>query len=352
MLKIKLLLLFVLSIFILGACKDEDNAQIEVEASPNEVQENNEESSEEALKFIAPLTGERIAEEVTTRPFAVMINNHTQARPQSGISYADLVYEILVEADATRYLAVFQSHIPENIGPVRSARYYFINIAKGLDAFYVAHGYSPEAYEMLKKGVVDHINGIQYDGTYFKRSSDRKAPHNSYISSENLDAFIEKQNISMQLSKNVEYTFDDNSDNVKIGEKANEIRISYTNQNSPYSSIYTYDKENQLYLKSSPSTPTVDALNGEQVALSNVLFFEAPHKVVDSEGRRDIDLEVGGKAYVFQQGIMREVQWKNIDDLLVALESDGTQVKLTPGKTWIHIVPTSPGIETSVLFSE
>ena len=88
----------------------------------------------------------------------------------------------------TRLLALFQSELPEEIGPIRSARDYFVHIAKGLDAFYVAHGYSPDAKQLLENRVVDNVNGMQYDGTLFKRSKDRKAPHNSYISEENMSS--------------------------------------------------------------------------------------------------------------------------------------------------------------------
>ena len=146
----------------------------------------------EVLPYVMPFTGERVAEEVTTRPILATINNHPQARPQSGLASADVVYEMLAEGDVTRFLALFQSEIPESIGPIRSARSYFIDIANGLDTFYIAHGYSPEAKSMLERKVVENINGMHYDGTFFKRSSARKAPHNSYISGENVVAGAEK----------------------------------------------------------------------------------------------------------------------------------------------------------------
>ncbi len=91
------------------------------------------------------------------RAVAVMINNHPKARPQSGLNKADIVYEILAEGDITRFLAVFQSEKPANIGPIRSARDYYIELAKGFNALYIAHGYSPEAKKMLEQGYVDNL---------------------------------------------------------------------------------------------------------------------------------------------------------------------------------------------------
>ena len=113
-------------------------------------------------------------EENMRRPVLATINNHPLARPQSGISEADIVYEFVAEGNVTRLLALFQSELPEEIGPIRSARDYFIHIAKGLDAFYVAHGYSPDARALLQTDFVDNVNGMQYDGTLFKRSTIEK----------------------------------------------------------------------------------------------------------------------------------------------------------------------------------
>ena len=123
---------------------------------------------------------------MTQRPIIVTVNNHPDARPQSGLAAADIVYEMVAEGNVTRFLAVYQSELPDTIGPVRSARDYFVEIAEGLDAFYVAHGYSPEAKRLLNANVVDNINGMNYDGTLFKRSRNRVAPHNSYITAEHI----------------------------------------------------------------------------------------------------------------------------------------------------------------------
>ena len=107
----------------------------------------------EPILYEAPFTGVMSEEESLSRPVAVMINNHPLARPQSGLSQADIVYEFITEGNVTRLLAIFQSELPEQIGPVRSARDYFIHMAKGLDAFYVAHGYSPDALAAVKFGL-------------------------------------------------------------------------------------------------------------------------------------------------------------------------------------------------------
>lgn len=344
---VKKRVLFVMcSALLLAACNKDTGKEVKpASAEPEEIEEVAAE-----LPYTTPFTGEKVAEEPQLRPILVTINNHPDARPQSGIASADVVYEMLAEGDVTRLLALYQSEIPTNIGPIRSARSYFVDMAKGLDAFYIAHGYSPEAKSMLTSGVADNINGMNYDGTLFQRSSERRAPHNSYIPGDNVSIAAEKVGASLLYQKKVLYSFYEEEDSVKIGSTANEVSVSYNN--NTFNSTYTYDAGTKEYTRTSAGKLTVDHLTNEPVQLSNVLFFEMAHRIIDNEGRRDIDITSGGTAYVAQQGMLREVKWENRDGLLVAIESDGSDVKLVPGQTWIHFVPTSPGIAASVSYSE
>ena len=100
-------------------------------------------------------------------------------------------------------------------------------MAKGLDAFYVAHGYSPDAEKLLKNRYVDNVNGMQYDGTLFRRSKDRVAPHNSYISGENVLAAAEKTNSSMEMNKVPPFSFHESIDSAKIGDMAATLEVRY-----------------------------------------------------------------------------------------------------------------------------
>ncbi len=327
------------------------NQSNKVKHLTEETQEQTEVVEEILLPYVTPFTGERVANEVTMRPIIATINNHPQARPQAGLASADVVYEMLAEGEVTRLLALFQSEIPENIGPIRSARDYFIDIASGLDAFYIAHGYSPEAHTMLFSGVVDNINGMQYDGILFKRSNDRKAPHNSYISGENVKLGAEKVGASLLYQKKVSYNYYDEEESVNVGLQVNNIEVNYS-KNDQFNSEYSYNPVNETYSRQSGSIKTIDDLTNEPIAISNILIFEMDHIVIDNEGRREINLTSGGSAYVFQQGYMREVQWENRNGVLTAVEANGNEVKLVPGQTWVHFVPSYPGIESFVTYTE
>lgn len=89
---------------------------------------------------ITPFTGEATTENITNRPVAVMVSNQTQARPQTGLSKADIVFEMLTEGNVTRFMAIYQSQDPDVVGPVRSAREYFFDLANDYGALYTYHG--------------------------------------------------------------------------------------------------------------------------------------------------------------------------------------------------------------------
>lgn len=337
----------VLSILLLAACADKGEVQEEIKEPVIEPESTEEEIAEEvSLPYIAPFTGVNIETELKQRPILVTINNYPIARPQSGIAQADIVYEMLAEGNVTRFLALFQSDIPENVGPVRSARDYFVTVAKGLDAFYIAHGYSPDAKKMLDAKVVDNINGMQYDGTLFYRSKDRKAPHNSYITKENILAGAEKVGASMAINKIPSFSFYDSEEGAKIGIPASSVSIRY-GSGSSFENQYTYLAEEGLYERKTAGILTTDKESDEPVKIANVIFMEIPHKTIDSAGRQELNLTIGGKAYLFQAGIMKEIEWENIDGILTPMEN-GVPAKLVKGKSWISFVPTSQGLEKMV----
>src|SRR5690625_3851322 len=174
--------IILLLIFIIGCSKNEDVVE-DNESNDNNHEENEVEQQEPTFSGTFPLTGIATNEDTDQRIVSVMINNHPVARPQSGLSQADIVFEILAEGGITRFLALFQSEQPEIVGPVRSAREYYFELATGYDALYVFHGAANFVYDMIRDRGVENLNGAVHDndGHLFKRESFRKAPHNSYL---------------------------------------------------------------------------------------------------------------------------------------------------------------------------
>jgi hypothetical protein len=336
-------------LLLISGCSDKKETATkpqEKEKVVDKVVEKEEEKQEVAYYF--PLTGVKSEIQTEGRAVAVMINNHPKARPQSGLNKADIVYELLAEGDVTRFLAVFQSEQPGNIGPIRSARDYYIELAKGLNALYIAHGYSPEAKLMLDNNYVDNINGMAYDGTLFKRSSSRKAPHNSYITFENVMKGAELKQISLATNPpSFKFLTEEGQKNL-TGNDAKSVMISYS-KGGVSNSIYDFDPALGKYKRFIDGEQSVDLESGQPVLLDNLFIVEAAHKVIDSEGRRDINMKSGGKAYLVQMGKVNEITWENRDGRIVPVK-DGAEVPLVPGKTWVNVVPANPGLTQSVSF--
>ena len=150
---------------------------------------------------INEFSGEWIDESLENqRPLCIMINNIVDAMPQSGISQADITYEMLVEGGITRYMCVFKDYSNlSKLGPVRSARHYYVQMANMLDGIYAHVGWSTFAEDQIKASGTNNLNGL-YDSTTFYRDNSRVAPHNCYTDSEKL-----KQGIA-EAGYNTEYT--------------------------------------------------------------------------------------------------------------------------------------------------
>ena len=124
----------------------------------------------------------------------VMIDNYEPARPQSGIDKADLVFEIIAEGGITRYMALFYTEAAPVIGPVRSARYYFVQLAKGMDLPYAHVGGAEDALTMIGNLRIKDINEISNAQKYFWQDPNRRRPHSTYTSTEQLvEAATNKQ---------------------------------------------------------------------------------------------------------------------------------------------------------------
>ncbi|WP_160724250.1 DUF3048 domain-containing protein [Bacillus sp. USDA818B3_A] len=309
-------------------------------------QENKPEDAAKDNLYFYPLTGIGTDTKPDQRAVAVMVNNHPKARPQSGLIKADIVYEILAEGDITRFLAVFQSQRPTNIGPVRSARDYYIELAKGLNALYIAHGYSPKAKQLLESNYVDNLNGMVYDGTLFKRSRSRKPPHNSYITYKNILKGAGQKGYTMKNSP-PSFTFYSMEESKTLsGQEAKSVSITYS-KSGTFNSTYEFDETAGKYKRFSAGEQTVDLETGDPILLDNIFIIEAVHRTIDTYGLRDIDLKSGGKAYLLQMGKLNEIEWANKNGRIIPVKN-GEEIPLVQGHTWVNVIPAEPGLEESV----
>lgn len=343
-------IMIVLLLMVLAGCsKDKEPAKDSSESSYNGETKDNSEGKEEGASNTYPFTGMEADGDIDQRMVGVMVNNHPKARPQTGLSKADVVFEILAEGEITRFLALFQSKMPDVVGPVRSAREYYFNLADGYDALYVYHGAANFVEDMIQDMGIEHLNGSTYDndGHLFKRESFRQAPHNSYLQIGAVNDVASEKG----YDTSVDYTslpFMTGGESVK-GDKATDIEIAYSKRQNN-NVTYQYDPDSERYLRSSDGEQTVELDTEEKIGIENVFIVETRHEVIDDEGRRAVDMDKGGEAYLLQKGKVQRLEWKNDEGRIIPIK-DGETVGFVPGQTWINVVPTDPGIDASVKVS-
>ncbi|CDQ41716.1 MULTISPECIES: DUF3048 domain-containing protein [Virgibacillus] len=343
----QLFLIMLVLLLLLSACSDEKQAR-DNESKDNQLEDKSDSSA--VAEDIYPLTGIESNDAVDNRIIGVMINNHSKARPQTGLSQADIVFEILAEGRITRFLALYQSEMPEVAGPVRSAREYYFELANAYNALYLYHGAATFVDQMIQDREIDHLNGSLYDndGVLFNRESFRDAPHNSYLQ---LGAVYDKaKEKGYDVTADYEALPFLSEDEDVTGDTAEHVEIVYSN-NSPMEIVeYKYDKRSETYTRYNDRKKTVELESDKPIQPSNVFIIETPHQVIDDAGRRAVDMESGGNAYLIQKGVVQKLQWKNKDGRIVPVK-DGKTVAFAPGKTWINVIPATPGLEESVTIS-
>lgn len=280
------------------------------------------------------------------RPVAVMINNHSSARPyHTGLQDAYLIYEIIVEGGYTRYMALYKDSSVDKIGSVRSSRHYFLDYALENDAVYVHWGWSPEAENDIDELNVDNINGLSHEQYYFYRDNSLNVgfEHRGFTKMSLIDKAIEKFGYRKTSDKKtlLNYSVDEiKLDKVDGAIKANEIEI-------PYSKIvttsYTYDSNDKVYRRFVNGEEHIDYVTKKQYNVKNIIVYQVSNSTLtgDVKGRQDIDNIGSGTGYYISNGYAVPIKWskKSRTAQTVYTYMDGTEIKVNDGNTYIQIQP-------------
>lgn len=301
------------------------------------------------------LTGLPIHEEAAgKRPVAVVINNIYKALPQSGIAQADLIYEVLAEGDITRLVAIFQDHDAAKIGPVRSARDYFVHFALNHDAIFVHHGGSPSGYTRIKELKIDHLDGMNLEGPYYWRDrtypawdsihagQTRPMEHSSYTNSEKIKAAIAQFGFRADLYEDAPFGFSFVAAaplaEADASEPATTVKVPFS---SDYTRSFSYDPATRLYAVSNRNGPHRDAETEESLNVSNILIQFVSMRIIagDEAGRREVGTVGSGEGYLVTAGGYRPVKWSKPDakNPTAWTFADGSVMRLNPGRTWICV---------------
>ncbi len=287
----------------------------------------------------SPLTGLPVAPDLADRPItAVVIENHTDARPQSGLNQAGVVYEALAEGGITRFLAFFLDQRPNVLGPVRSLRTYFIDWALEFNAPVAHAGGNADALDLVPPLGMKDMNEFTF-GSYFYRTHDRFAPHNLYTSSDLLD----KLERALNFAKPASFTVSPRKvDQPSAAPAAGTININYSY--ASYGVQYRYEQTGNDYVRYLAGTPHVDRNTGQPIKVKNVVVEYMPTAYgLTRIGEQTVIMQtVGqGKALVFRDGGVVTGTWrKSTHSARTQLIDDtGQAIPLDAGNTWYSIVP-------------
>lgn len=301
-------------------------------------------SSTTAKKIVLPskqpttepsrLTGIPVTLALNKRPVTgVMIENSPDARPQSGLKDAGVVFEAIAEGGITRFLALFEEAQPSYIGPVRSARPYYLDWLLGFDASIAHVGGSPDALTQIKSLHIKDLDQFFNAGAY-ERVRTRFAPHNVYTSTAQLDALETAKGYT--TSNFTGFPRKKESPSAKPTARSIDIALS----SYLYASHYDYDSTTNSYKRSEGGKPHIDEKSGAQIAPKVVIAMIIPRGIA-SDGEHTNYATIGsGQTVVFQDGVIQTGTWQKTSLVSQITFSDvnGKPLKLNPGQTWITAV--------------
>ncbi|MBU4314018.1 MAG: DUF3048 domain-containing protein [Actinobacteria bacterium] len=354
-----LIMALVFIAFFAGCKKEEATEEEPIAVETEEVVEEIEE--EEDVEKIAGIeitgninifSGLNISGEVgNSRPIAVMIENSPDSRPQSGLIYADMVFEVVDEGGVTRYVAVFSSYDAEIVGPVRSARIYYAEIARSFDPIYAFWGTYTDAYKViedLRLNVLTPLGDQSGNSSIVANASSgwrdysrsNITEHTAFMSTIKLKEEAADYGYSLEGGQSP-LRFKIDAVDSERGDISNiNINFSY----DTYRVDFEYNRENNNYLKFTGGAPHTDYETGKRIAVNNVIVMitsiEGPidqwgHMAVRTTGTSDI-----GKAFFFMDGNVIEGTWERTSafDPFKYKDDDGNIVLFNRGSTWVALI--------------
>lgn len=299
----------------------------------------------EPIKY--PYTGLDAPSKADTlkRPLSVKIENSNVARPQMGLASADVVYETETEGGITRFNCIFQSEIPKQVGPVRSARYSDLWVIPQYDGIFFFSG-SKSALRKKIKASNDELSHSTASKLY-KRVSFRRAPHNLYLDLSKAYGVAEAKGYAI-TSERIGLQFGEPA--VNPVQNATELKIPF----SSYATIeWKYDAEAGIYRRSNNGKKHLDSSGDKRITAENVVVMWADYsrmKGVDAVGSTTYDINLGGTGTgaIFKDGNRVDVTWTAKRKTPPTFkDATGNEVTLNPGKTWFEVPMTKVKITSS-----
>jgi len=349
----------VITVILIGAFRSPNNDQqsvaSETDVTPAPEQNNESETEDSDIELtITPTPKPDKSEEnfvfpkQGVRPIAVMIDNEgSKVLPQGGIGIAQIVYEMIVEYGDTRYMALFWDNLPDMIGPVRSARHYFIDYLLEYDAIYAHIGGSDYAYKDLQQYEIESIDGV-LDGSsaYWDLTLERNNYHDSYTKPERLKKYIEKAGYSMETEISFPLLYHEKDTDLPGEMTAEEVFIKY-HKNSTCG--FYYDPKAKNYKRTRQGEYQIDRNTNEVILAKNIIIMFVRNEPIsgDKQGRQNVFTVGNGEGFYITNGKAQKIKWSKGSRTAQTKYRDekGNDIVLNPGQTWIQVVPLDTDVK-------
>ena len=316
-------------------------------------------SGKEITGNINILSGMEISDKIlNSRPLAIMVGNDPEVRPQAGLINADVVFEVVDEGNITRFVAVFSSYDPDLIGPVRSTRPYYAEIASSFDPVYVFWGTAPIFYKVIEDLYLDYLSPIGDasgntsisanfidpgkgggEGADAIRDTSRDVAfeHTAYVRLPRMKEIASKQGYKLEGGQTpFHFKLD-----APESERGDISKITLDISIPQYKSLFEYDSKNNNYVRSVAGSPSTDRESGEQIAANNVIVMVTDIKNSgDSDGHMIVRTTQEGEAFYFFDGKVVEGTWSRSSalDPFIFKDKDGNVVLFNRGHTWVGVI--------------
>ncbi|MBE7019026.1 MAG: DUF3048 domain-containing protein [Ruminococcaceae bacterium] len=281
------------------------------------------------------------------RPIAVMIDNDDQnARPQAGLDEAYLIYEMLVEGGATRFMALFRNTDVEKIGPVRSSRHYFLDYVMENDAIYTHFGWSPQAGSDITTYQIQKINGVLGEDadTFWREEKFKGDWHSVYTSIEKITEKADVKSYPNTTERTNGIAYAEAVYTPQSTQIANEVSFDYSTR---YQTSYTFNPETKLYEKYIFGEPH-KMQNGNVLSVQNIIVQLVTDTSWNNDpNRRELQNTGSGVGYYITNGVYEEITWEkpSREENTVYKKADGTPLQINPGKTIINLISPALGVQ-------
>lgn len=301
------------------------------------------------------------------RPLGIMIENHKEARPQSGLSSADIIYEAVAEGGITRFLAIFYCQNASYVGPVRSARMYFLKFLEGYGQnplyAHVGGANTPGPADAL--GYINELGWSSYNDLnqfsvpfpYFWRDYERlkdvATEHTVYTSTKKLWQYAkDKRELTNVDDKGVRWDKGFSAwkfeDDAKLSDRGKVAKIDFgfwDNLASDFSVVWSYDINSNSYKRTNGGAPHLDKNTGKQLEAKNIVVIFAKESPANDgyEGGHLLYKNIGsGEMLFFKNGQVIKGTWEREteEDNIKFFDNNSKEISIVRGKVFVEMLPT------------